>query len=75
MGVDILKVGDLVRVSNPPGVPKPPPDEEFIAIVTDVCLPAQHVNGLHLVQVLQRGEPIWYPANYIYPVEDENENR
>jgi hypothetical protein len=69
-----VKVGDLVRVSAPPGVPNPPPEDTFIAIITDVCLPSQHMNGLHLVQVLQRGKPMWYPVGYIYPIEEYNEN-
>jgi len=54
-----VKVGDLVAV----GMPEI--KTEFVSIITAICLPDAHRNGMHLIQVLEKGQPKWYPVGYI----------
>ena len=53
-----MKVGDLVAVDI--GAEKP-----FMSIITEICLPKEHSNGLHLIQVLVKDATQWYPATCI----------
>ena len=59
-----MKVGDLVNVGMTP-VEKP-----FVSIILAICLPEEHRNGLHLIQVLQEGSGRWYPATYVKVIND-----
>ena len=54
-----MRVGDLVSV----GVKKK--ERRFPSIILEICLPENHRNGLHLIKVLEKGQPKWYPAAYI----------
>ena len=54
-----MRVGDLVKVAGDKD------HEMFISIITEICLPAQQRNGMHLVQVLEKGLLKWYPVGYI----------
>ena len=63
-----MKVGDLVKVD---------PDrkmrhEPFVSIILEICLPENHRNGMHLIKILEHGQPKWYPVGYIEVI---NENR
>ena len=53
-----MKVGDLVTVGM--DVEKP-----FVSIILEICSPEEHRNGMHLIQVLEKGQPKWYPVGYI----------
>ena len=64
-----MKVGDLVRVSYNT---RPKPGEGYISIILEICLPEEHRNKMHLVQVLENGQAKWYPVGYIEVI---NENR
>jgi hypothetical protein len=59
-----VKVGDLVSVGMTP-IEKP-----FVSIILAICLPEEHRNGLHLIQVLQEGGGHWYPATYVKVIND-----
>ena len=65
-----MKVGDLVKV-GPLRVPKGK-HKAFISIITAICLPEEHRNQMHLIQVLEKGQAKWYPVGYIEVI---NENR
>ena len=58
-----MKVGDLVKV-GPLRVPKGK-HKPFVSIILEICSPEEHQNGMHLIQVLEKGEPKWYPVGYI----------
>ena len=60
-----MKVGDLVMVGM--DVEKP-----FVSIILEICLPEEHRNKMHLVQVLENGQAKWYPVGYIEVI---NESR
>ena len=60
-----MKVGDLVTVGM--DVEKP-----FVSIILEICLPENHRNGMHLIKILEQGQPKWYPVGYIEVI---NENR
>jgi len=53
-----VKVGDLVTVGM--DVEKP-----FVSIILEICLPENHRNGMHLIKILEQGQPKWYPVGYI----------
>ena len=53
-----MKVGDLVTV----GMNEVKP---FVSIILEICLPEEHRNRMHLIQVLKKGQPKWYPVGYI----------
>ena len=61
-----MKVGDLVKVGMTPK------EKPFVSIILEICLPEEHQNGLHLIQVLQEGGARWYPASYVKVI---NESR
>jgi hypothetical protein len=54
-----VKIGDLVKVGIP-ALEKP-----FVSIILAICLPEEHRNGMHWVQVLEKGGLKWYPIDYI----------
>ena len=60
-----MKVGDLVTVGM--DVEKP-----FVSIILEICLPENHRNGMHLIKILEQGQPKWYPVGYIEVI---NESR
>ena len=60
-----MKVGDLVMVGM--DVEKP-----FVSIILAICLPEEHRNKMHLIQVLEKGQANWYPVGYIEVI---SENR
>ena len=61
-----MKVGDLVTVGpSHPGATKP-----FVSVVLAVCTPEMHRNGMHLVSILEQGQPKWYPVGYIEVVNE-----
>ena len=64
-----MKVGDLVTVGprHPYGAPAP-----FVSIILEICLPEEHRNKMHLIQVLENGQAKWYPVGCIEVI---NENR
>jgi len=61
-----VKVGDLVMV-GPMHVPYHKP---FVSIIMAVCLPEEHRNGMHLIQVLEKGQTKWYPGTYVEPINE-----
>jgi hypothetical protein len=61
-----MKIGDLVSVGMTPN------EKPFVSIIMEICLPEEHQNGLHLIQVLQEGGPRWYPVGYVKVI---NESR
>ena len=63
-----MKVGDLVTVGpRHEGAPRP-----FTSIILEICLPESHRNGMHLIKILEQGQPKWYPVGYIEVI---NESR
>jgi len=64
-----VKVGDLVTVGTTPIAKMEKP---FVSIVLAICTPEMHRNGMHLVSILEQGQPKWYPVGYIEVI---NENR
>ena len=62
-----MKVGDLVKVGPLRLKHKP-----FVSIILEICTPEEHRNGMHLIQVLEKGQVRWYPVGYIEVI---NENR
>ena len=64
-----MKVGDLVMVGTTPIAKMEKP---FVSIILEICLPEEHRNQMHLVQVLEHGQAKWYPVGYIEVI---NENR
>ena len=61
-----MKVGDLVKVG------KRGEENRFPSIILEICLPENHRNGMHLIKILEQGQPKWYPVGYIEVI---NENR
>ena len=61
-----MKVGDLVKVG------RKGEERRFLSIVLAICTPEMHRNGMHLVSILEQGQPKWYPVGYIEVI---NENR
>ena len=64
-----MKVGDLVTVGTTPIAKMEKP---FVSIITAICLPEEHRNKMHLIQVLENGQANWYPVGYIEVI---SENR
>jgi len=64
-----VKVGDLVTVGTTPGAS---PTKPFVSIILEICLPKEHHNKMHLIQVLENGQAKWYPVGYIEVI---NESR
>ena len=63
-----MKVGDLVTVGpRHEGAAAP-----FVSIVLEICTPDMQASGMHLIKVLEHGQPKWYPVGYI---EEINESR
>ncbi len=61
-----MKVADLVMVGSLPWtIPPRNGHKPFVSIITAICLPADQVNGMHLIQVLESGMYKWYPVGYI----------
>ena len=54
-----MKVGDLVLVGLRPV------KAEFISVIMDIRLSKNHRNGMHQVQVVERGRRCWYPCGFI----------
>ena len=54
-----MKVGDLVKVGMTPK------EKPFVSIILAICLPEEHRNQMHLIQVLQEGGARWYPVGYV----------
>ena len=54
-----MKVGDLVAVGMT-GDAKP-----VVGIVTEICLPEEHRNGMHLIQVLKDDGLRWHPVGCV----------
>ena len=65
-----MKVGDLVKV-GPLRVPTGK-HKAFVSIITAICLPEEHPNKIHLIQVVEKEQAKWYPVGYIEVI---NENR
>ena len=61
-----MKVGDLVKVGMTPK------EKPFVSIILAICLPEEHQNGMHLIQVLENGQAKWYPVGYVEVI---NESR
>tara|TARA_R110002020_G_scaffold401470_1_gene611706 strand:+ start:334 stop:528 length:195 start_codon:yes stop_codon:yes gene_type:complete len=57
-----VKVGDLVMVGTTPIAKMEKP---FVSIILEICLPEEHRNAMHLIQVLENGQAKWYPVGYI----------
>ena len=64
-----MKVGDLVKVGPVHPLLKHKP---FVSIILEICLPEEHRNKMHLIQVLENGQAKWYPVGYVEVI---NENR
>ena len=64
-----MKVGDLVTVGMTPIAKMEKP---FVSIILAICLPEEHRNQMHLIQVLENGQTKWYPVGYIEVI---NESR
>jgi hypothetical protein len=47
-------------------------EKPFVSIILEICLPEEHRNKMHLIQVLENGQAKWYPVGYIEVI---NENR
>jgi len=54
-----VKVGDLVTVGMTPK------EKPFVSIILAICLPKEHHNKMHLIQVLENGQAKWYPVGCI----------
>ena len=63
-----MKVGDLVKVDPHRRMRHKP----FVSIILAICLPEEHRNKMHLIQVLENGQTKWFPVGYIEVI---NENR
>ena len=61
-----MKVGDLVKVGMTPK------EKPFVSIILAICLPEEHRNQMHLIQVLENGQSKWYPVGYVEVI---NESR
>jgi len=57
-----VKVGDLVSVGMDSAIKIEKP---FISIIMDTCMPKEHHNKMHLIQVLENGQAKWYPVGCI----------
>jgi hypothetical protein len=53
-----VKVGDLVSVAATG-------HKMMITVITGICLPAQHRNGMYLIQVIEKGTSKWYPVGFV----------
>ena len=58
----MMKIGDLVTVGTTPIAKMEKP---FVSIILEICLPEEHQNGMHMIQVLENGQSKWYPVGYI----------
>ena len=62
-----MQVGDLVTIGpRHVGAAKP-----FVSIVLAICTPEMHRNGMHLVSILEQGQPKWYPVGYIRMINED----
>jgi len=61
-----MKVGDLVELG------KKGEEDLTVGVVTGICLPEDHANGMHLIQALHEDRVTWWPIGYVGKV---NENR
>ena len=59
-----MKVGELVKIGNQ--------DSFIIGVVVGICLPEDHVNGMHLIEALHEGKTSWWPIGYARKI---NESR
>ena len=62
-----MKIGDLVRIVKSR---RSAPHDGRGAIVTRLCSPAEHRNGMALVQVLHNGSLVWYPQSYMVVINE-----
>jgi hypothetical protein len=60
-----MQVGDLVRVG------KKGKEKRFPSIILEICLPENHRNGMHLIKILEQGQPKWYPVGYIEVINED----
>tara|TARA_B100001123_G_C14330444_1_gene638921 strand:- start:91 stop:276 length:186 start_codon:yes stop_codon:yes gene_type:complete len=61
-----MKVGDLVEIG------KKGEEELVVGVVVDICLPEDHVNGMHIIQALHEGKTTWWPVGFVRKI---NESR
>ena len=62
-----MQVGDLVRVFGTAGqrIHADSHRAGFVTVITEICLPDDQVNKMHMVQVLEAGMKKWYPVGFI----------
>ncbi len=60
-----MKVGDLVKVG------KKGEEKRFPSIILEICLPENHRNGMHLIKILEQGQPKWYSVGYIEVINED----
>ena len=61
-----MKVGDLVEIG------KKGEEELVVGVVVDICLPEDHVNGMHIIQALHEGKTTWWSVGFVRKI---NESR
>ena len=59
-----MKVGDLVELG------KKNEEALVVGVVVSVCLPEEHLNGMHLIQALHEGKTTWWPSGYVRRVNE-----
>ena len=59
-----MKVGDLVELGEKG-------KEELVGgVVVDICLPEDHVNGMHIIQALHEGKTTWWPVGFVRKINE-----
>ena len=59
-----MKLGDLVEIG------KPLEEEPVVGVVVGICLPEDHVNGMHLIEALHEGKTSWWPIGYVRKINE-----
>jgi hypothetical protein len=59
-----MKVGDLVELGEKGK------EELVVGVVVDICLPEDHVNGMHIIQALHEGKTTWWPVGFVRKINE-----
>ena len=59
-----MKVGDLVELGEKGK------EELVVGVVVDICLPKDHVNGMHIIQALHEGKTTWWPVGFVRKINE-----
>jgi hypothetical protein len=54
-----MKVGDLVELGSPVT------GSLAVGVVIGICLPEDHINGMHLIEALHESKTSWWPIVYV----------